>query len=562
MKNLRIRNKILVLLAGLLIANAGLFFKLISSMSMVNDQSTIIADNWLPSVQQLGEVGLQVSALRRYEMKLVIAALNDDQEMVKTTKTEIQARMKMVEDALGLYAPMVTGSEEKLLYETIMITKDDYEHESQKLVEMVGTRKPGEVKDQLFVVMKPKFDAFQKAVEADVAYNDKGSKAASHKGDLIYASERRDAIIGIAVSTALCAGIIVLLTRGIASPIVGLKSYMGVLQSGDYGQDVPFADRRDEIGEMSAAIEKFRESLIANREMERQQTEETERKLVRQRRVEQLVREFDEKVSAAVSSVAAAATELSQTAQEISVAARTSTEQASGVSNASKQTSSTVQAVAAAAEEMTAAVREISDQVARSIQIVGEATSETKLVSATSAEMLQAAKSIGSVAELIEGIASQINLLALNATIESARAGEAGKGFAVVASEVKTLASQTTKATEEIRQKLDAVRTMAERVSGGVDKLDGSVDKVSHVSNNIASAVEEQTAVTQEITRNMNVAAQGVEQIDGSIGGIQQSAQSAAAATDQILGAATMLSRQAEDLNAQVRTFLNEMKAA
>jgi PAS domain S-box-containing protein len=275
-----------------------------------------------------------------------------------------------------------------------------------------------------------------------------------------------------------------------------------------------------------------------------------------------LADDFESAVSGAVSSVAAAATELSQTAIDMTNVASKTNEQVVGVAAASNQTAGTVQTVAAAAEEMSASVKEISSQVSKSTMNVREALEETKSANVISTQMLEAARSISSVTDLIENIAGQINLLALNATIESARAGDAGKGFAVVASEVKNLAGQTAKATEDIRQQLGNLGQMAENVAAALVKVSGSVERVNETSGSIASAVEEQTAVTQEIATNMNTTASAVDQINNNIGGIQKSTESTSAATQQILSASSMLSKQAEDLNLQVNSFLNFIRAS
>src|SRR5690606_357715 len=109
--------------------------------------------------------------------------------------------------------------------------------------------------------------------------------------------------------------------------------------------------------------------------------------------------------------------------------------------------SQNVDSVAAATEEMSASIAEINRQVHESTCIANEAVQQAEITDARIGELSKAAARIGNVVNLITSIAEQTNLLALNATIEAARAGESGKGFAVVAQEVKTLATQTGKAT-------------------------------------------------------------------------------------------------------------------
>jgi len=212
---------------------------------------------------------------------------------------------------------------------------------------------------------------------------------------------------------------------------------------------------------------------------------------------------------------------------EIVSSIASATEQASGAASASEQTSSSVQTVAAAAEELAASIQEISRQVQTAMEVSQKAVEEAEQSSQIMFGLSEDAKTIGSVLELIDGIAGQTNLLALNATIEAARAGEAGKGFAVVASEVKSLASQTSKATEEISTQISTVQTTTESAVQAIQSIMKVIGEIGDIATSISSAVEEQTAVTHEISSNMQFAAQGVEQITANM-------QSISAATAQI----------------------------
>ncbi len=210
---------------------------------------------------------------------------------------------------------------------------------------------------------------------------------------------------------------------------------------------------------------------------------------------------------------------------------------------AAENTRHNVHTVAAATEELSASFREINERVAESTQIIGQAVSQTQSTSQQVASLEDAANRIGTVVGLITDVAEQTNLLALNATIEAARAGDAGKGFAVVASEVKVLASQTAKATNEIRTQIQAIQDATRMSSQAIAEISRTIGRVNEISTSIAAAVEEQTAATGEISRNVSQAAEGTADVTANVAGVSEAAMSSSAAADQVLTAAGELSR-------------------
>jgi len=210
---------------------------------------------------------------------------------------------------------------------------------------------------------------------------------------------------------------------------------------------------------------------------------------------------------------------------------------ASAVGNASG-TASNVQAVAAGAEELAASFEEISRNTTEALEIAGQAVEESRRTSQTVSGLSEAAGSIGQVLELINTIADQTNLLALNATIEAARAGEAGKGFAVVASEVKALASQTSKAIEEITRQIGRVQDNSHEAVDAIGKIGTVIGRIDAIAASIASAVEQQNAVTRDISSNMQTAAHSVSSLTVSVEDIAQAAKSAEHSARQVTEAA------------------------
>ncbi len=351
--------------------------------------------------------------------------------------------------------------------------------------------------------------------------------------------------------------------RGLARPIVALQGAMRTITSGQHDVVVPGGNRRDEIGSMARAVEVFKDSLVeTGRLRAAQEDQRIASEKERRSTVLALAERFETGVGGVVNAVGAASTELRNTAESMARTAEEATKQTTAVADASEEASANAQAVAAAIEELNASINEIAQQVNESAQVAGHAAQQANQTNAEVQGLALAAQKIGDVVKLISEIAAQTNLLALNATIEAARAGDAGRGFAVVASEVKALASQTSKATDEISAQVGAIQSATRTSVEAIDGITRTIGKVNEIASAIASAVEEQGAATREIAHNVSQAAKGTGEVSANIVGVRDAARETGIAADQVVSSAAELSQNGETLKAQVDAFLREVRAA
>jgi methyl-accepting chemotaxis protein len=366
--------------------------------------------------------------------------------------------------------------------------------------------------------------------------------------------------IGLLVGLMLAIGF----AYSLSKPISVLAKSMLELAEGDFNVVLPGLARKDEVGLVARAVERFK-VLAEQRARDEVESKINQDQVLAERRKADMTRiadGFEAVVGEIVKTVSATSTELESSAGALTGTAERGKDLATTVARASEEASTNVQSVAAATEELSSSVNEISRRVQDSARMAHEAVDQARGTTERVSELSKAATRIGDVVELINTIAGQTNLLALNATIEAARAGEAGRGFAVVASEVKALAEQTAKATGEIGLQISGIQTATQESVSAIKDISGTIERLAEVASTIASAVEEQGAATQEISRNVQHASRGTREVSANITDVKRGASETGAASSRVLSAAQLLSSDSLRLKLEVEKFLSTVRAA
>lgn len=361
---------------------------------------------------------------------------------------------------------------------------------------------------------------------------------------------------------ALTFGAMMAVTRRVIRPLHNMRDAMLKVASGDLAVDTGYEQRRDEIGALAGALNTFKQQAEDKARIEAQERERNAGATARQQAIETYVGEFESMVRQTLQQLGDASSQMRTTSSGLSAVSRQTNERVQIAEKASGEASMSVESVASASEELSASINDISQQAAHAAGIASRAVSQARDTDGTVQGLAKSAARIGEVVGLINTIAAQTNLLALNATIEAARAGEAGRGFAVVASEVKSLASQTAKATDEISEQIADIQKVAGDAIDAIKGIGSIIGEVNEVATAIAAAVQEQGAATQEITRSTQYAAQGTKNVSDNITGVKADADASAAAAEDVKHASETLETQSQQLGTQVTEFLGKIRAA
>ncbi|GAB2756379.1 methyl-accepting chemotaxis protein [Nocardioides pakistanensis] len=518
----RMRTKVLFVAAiGLLLATV-IGQVAVTQMSAIADEAAAIEEEGLQPVGQLNEV-------RQWFLQTRIDALADEMQTVEGPEheaflTDVQA----VDDALAAFErdTYLDAADQELIADFRVSWASYQEIVGGPLLELARAQRWPAYFELRDAEVKPLAADIDKVLTALEEMIDGEAAVAVQRAQDAYASARLTTYLFLALGALLLLVVALWIAGRIAGPIGRTADALRGLADGRLDQHLDL-DSKDEIGQMSTALNTASVTL----------------------------REAMAQLDGNAQALASASEEMSSVSGQMAGSAQESAAQADLVSTAAEQVSRNVQTVATGTEEMSASIREIAQNAASAAGVAAQAVETAETTTRIVAKLGESSTEVGNVVKVINSIAEQTNLLALNATIEAARAGEAGKGFAVVANEVKELAQETSKATEDISRRIEAIQTDTQAAVVAIGEITSIIARISDAQNTIASAVEEQTATTNEMSRNVAEAATGSSDIAQNVTGVARSAADTTAAAGSTSQAAEELARMATQMQQLVSKF-------
>ncbi len=479
-----------------------------NQMVRINFSAEELGDNWLPSIQAVGNVRVMANRLRRAESEALLQTTPAGHDRLKA---ELEKRRVQLRDAEKVYEPLINEGEERKAYGVYQADRDEYLNVQRRMMELPFDARDGKV--ELFLGESDKrFEAMVQVLGQLAEINRRGGDDAHKDAERVFV--RAQVILLVMLLAAVSVAVLLAwwITRQITRPLAAAVQVARGVAAGDLSMDIA-VQGKDEAAQLMQALSDMRASLA------------------------QVVGS----VHGAAGGVATASAEIQQGNNDLS--------------GRTEQQASSLEETAASMEELSSTVRQNADGVQRAAQLATEASAVAQRSGEAVSGMVGTMKSIEEasqrIAEIIgvvDAIAFQTNILALNAAVEAARAGEQGRGFAVVASEVRTLAQRSADAAKEIK---GLIGTSVERVGQG----SAQAHRAGDTMRELEQSIQRVATIVAEISIATREQSEGISQVGEAVAQMDQVTQQNAALVEESAAAASSLKMQADQLVQAVSVF-------
>ena len=507
--NLQIARKLLVSFTLVLLLTATLGVFSIYELGKVNQASTDIAQDSLPSVRYPLEAKVSLARIRTVQLQQL---LSGNEQNFDANEKLIADQTATMQQALKKYEPLTDSAEEKTMFASIQNDLANFISLHQKTAALIKDQKLDEARELLTKESTPVYLKLFAAIDRVVTINIEDSDRTDKAAQATYQSSRLTIIVILAACVVIGLLLATWVARIVSRPLRDAVHVAERVAEGDLTVDIRPAGK-DETGRLMQSLKAMNDSLVG---------------IVSQ------VRQGTDTINTASREIATGNLDLSSRTEE---------------------QAGSLEETASAMEELTSTVKQNADNARQANQLAGSASdvaiqggSVVSQVIDTMGAINDSSRKIVDIIGVIDGIAFQTNILALNAAVEAARAGEQGRGFAVVASEVRSLAQRSATAAKEIKALID---DSVEKVGAG-SRL---VEQAGSTMTEVVSSVKRVTDIVGEISAANQEQSSGIEQINQAITQMDEVTQQNAALVEEAAAAASSLQYQAEKLSDLVSVF-------